>query len=280
MITDEDASTESKVKQNVNHDIEKWSDKNHVVVTFRKMLISGKAQDFGKDSSKLSDSVIDYFAKMFSMAVSENKDKPNKLKASFQAIVPHASGDHKVCEDLQIEWCQFLKDPENFQHKYLEKRGRPTWRWATKLYEEKISNFTTDEFVRKLAPCRSTQVNENLNMIVGAKTPKIRFYGGSESSDFRTAASVAQANERYSYLTLVCDRLRHTTCILQLDKFVTIKGRQFSKAKLILAAVKYKRRRKSLKEIRKRTTKIKESIEGTTYESRAGAEQTAKRSWK
>ena len=47
------------------------------------MLISGKAQDFVKHSSKLSDSVIDYFAKMFSMAVSENKDKPNKLKASF-----------------------------------------------------------------------------------------------------------------------------------------------------------------------------------------------------
>ena len=51
MITDVDASSESKVKQNVNHDFEKWSDKNHVVVTFRKMLISGKAQDFGKDSS-------------------------------------------------------------------------------------------------------------------------------------------------------------------------------------------------------------------------------------
>ena len=80
MITDEDASSESKVIQNenVNHDIEKWSDKNHVVVTFRKILISGKAQDFGKDSSKLSDSVIDYFAKMFPMAVSEKKEKPNK----------------------------------------------------------------------------------------------------------------------------------------------------------------------------------------------------------
>ena len=48
MITDEDALSESNVKQNVNHDIKKWSDKNHVVVTFRKMLISGKAQDFGK----------------------------------------------------------------------------------------------------------------------------------------------------------------------------------------------------------------------------------------
>ena len=123
IITEEDASSEGKVKQNVNHDIEKWSDKSHVVVTFRKMLTSGKAQDFGKDSSKLSDSVTDYFAKMFSIAVSEKKDKPNKLKASSQAIVPHSFGDHKVCEDLQIDWRQFLKDPENFQHKYLEKGG-------------------------------------------------------------------------------------------------------------------------------------------------------------
>ena len=128
------------------------------------------------------------------MAVSENKDKPNKLKASFQAIVPHAFGDHKVCEDLQIEWCQFLKDPENFQHKYLE-NGEDLLEDGLRSYiEEKISNFTTDGFVRKLAPCGSTQVNENLNMIVGTKNPKIRFYGGSQSSDFRTAASVAQAN--------------------------------------------------------------------------------------
>ena len=34
------------------------------------------------------------------MAVSENKDEPNKLKTSFQAIVPHAFGDYKVCKDL------------------------------------------------------------------------------------------------------------------------------------------------------------------------------------
>ena len=43
------------------------------------------------------------------------------------------------------------------------------------------------------------------------------------------------------------------------------------------AAVKHKRRRKSLTEIRKRTTKIKESIEGTTYESGVGADQTTKK---
>ena len=44
MIIDEDASSESKVKRNVNYDIEKWSDKNHIVVIFRKMLISREAK--------------------------------------------------------------------------------------------------------------------------------------------------------------------------------------------------------------------------------------------
>ena len=46
MITDEDASSESKVKQNVNHYIEKWSDKNHVVVTFRKNVNFRKSSRF------------------------------------------------------------------------------------------------------------------------------------------------------------------------------------------------------------------------------------------
>ena len=58
---------------------------------------------------------------------------------------------------------------------------------------------------------------------------------------------------------------------------MTLKDRQFSKAKLRRAAVKYKHRRKSLKQNRKRTTKIKEPIEGTTYESGVGADQTAKK---
>ena len=108
-------------------------------------------------------------------------------------------------------------------------------------------------------------------MMVGTKNPKIRVYGGRESGDFHMAA---QANKRSSYLALVCDRLKHTTCIPQLDKFVTTKDRQFSKAKLRWAAVKYKRHCKSLEEIRR---KIKESIEDTTYKSGVGADQTAKK---
>ena len=36
--------------------------------------------------------------------------------------------------------------------------------------------------------------------MIGAKIPKIRFYGGSESNDFRAACRVAQTNLRYGYI--------------------------------------------------------------------------------
>ena len=46
MITDEDASSENKVKQNVNHDIEKWSDKNHVSCDLQKNVNFWKSAKF------------------------------------------------------------------------------------------------------------------------------------------------------------------------------------------------------------------------------------------
>ena len=36
MIGDEDSSSEAHIKKNVNADIEKWADKNHVVRTLSK----------------------------------------------------------------------------------------------------------------------------------------------------------------------------------------------------------------------------------------------------
>ena len=43
-----------------------------------------------------------------------------------------------------------LKDPENFEHKHLEKGEDLLGDGLRSYIEGKISNFTTDEFVRKL----------------------------------------------------------------------------------------------------------------------------------
>ena len=50
--------------------------------------------------------------------------------------------------------------------------------------------FLTEEAAKKLAPRVSSQRNECVNSLIGTKAPKIRHYGGSESSDFRTAAAI------------------------------------------------------------------------------------------
>ena len=72
--------------------------------------------------------------------------------------------------------------------------------------------------MKKLANLGSTQRNENLNHVIASKSLKVRYYEGSESNDFRTAAGVAQFNESHSYL--VSETLGHTTCADLLGHYV------------------------------------------------------------
>ena len=58
--------------------------------------------------------------------------------------------------------------------------------------ENIMNEYTTDIVLNKLAPCLNSQRNESLNGTIGSKNPKIRYYGGSKSSDFRIACGVAQ----------------------------------------------------------------------------------------
>ena len=52
-----------------------------------------------------------------------------------------------------------------------------------------------------------SQRNESLNGTIASKNVKIRHYGGSESSDVRTACGVAQHNEGHKF---VCKTLMAT----------------------------------------------------------------------
>ena len=47
MVTDEDTSSEARIKFQVNPDIEKWSDMNHVVRILGKLLYEAKTTNFG-----------------------------------------------------------------------------------------------------------------------------------------------------------------------------------------------------------------------------------------
>ena len=85
---------------------------------------------------------------------------------------------------------------------------------------ETLERYACDDVSQKIAPLGSTQRNECLNGIIASKNLKIRFYDGSESSDYRTATAIAQLNEGYSYLSMVTDKLSHRLDLQFLTKYI------------------------------------------------------------
>ena len=119
------------------------------------------------------------------------------MKTGMQNIVPHAFGDHYGCDE---SWCGSKKDPENYNHKDLpygkDLHGDNLKSALTSLFGE----YSTDTVIRKLVPAANSQPNESLNSVVGSKNPKIRYYGRSESNDFRVSYGISQINLGHAYI--------------------------------------------------------------------------------
>jgi len=60
----------------------------------------------------------------------------------------------------------------------------------------------------RIAPCGSTQRNENCNQVVASKHPKNRHYAASESLLSRVSAAVGQINEGTKYIVDVNKKLK------------------------------------------------------------------------
>ena len=147
--------------------------------------------------STLSQKVINYLIKCFSYSVPQNEDDKHELSKSLKSIIPHAFGDHSKCNPT---WCRFHTNPTTYVHNELP--------YGKDLHGDALENalndifaeYTTDLVLEKLAPCLNSQRNESLNGTIGSKNIKIRYYGDSESSDFRIACGVAQRNEGHQYV--------------------------------------------------------------------------------
>lgn len=143
-------------------------------------------------NTPLSDAVISYLEKCFTYALYQNKDNEIGLKQALQAIVPHAFGDHTTCS---MEWCGFLKNPSGYKHVGLPDGWDLQGAALQKCLNDAIQKYTTPEMRKKIAPLSSSQKNEAANSVIGTKSLKIRYYGGSKSNDYRVAAGVPQVNE-------------------------------------------------------------------------------------
>lgn len=75
---------------------------------------------------------------------------------------------------------------------------RETWR---KDLEEIVEIFVQNP--EKLSPLRPSQACEALNNTIGTKSPKICYYGSSESNDYRVATALSQKNLGHDYVSTV-----------------------------------------------------------------------------
>jgi hypothetical protein len=129
-----------------------------------------------------------------------------------------------------------------------------------------FNEYITDIVAGKLAPLTNSQRNESLNGVIGSNNPKIRFYGGSESSDFRVAGGVAQTNLRYGYInkTLQALNIEPGTFCEQFNERMTQKlNHNHNKSRK--STVDFKRRRSHMQSRAVASTSQKEAKEGITY---------------
>lgn len=131
---------------------------------------------------------------MYGHALKQCKDDPDSLKIRLSSIVSHSFGDHGRCGD----WCNYMKDPENYVHKHLPKKQPLSDENLRVKLEAVFQRFVNK--AEELAPCGSSQSNESVNKVVTSKHPKDKFYCGSESLDYRVASAVCQKNRGTSYV--------------------------------------------------------------------------------
>ena len=265
-VGDDDSTTLADINKKVPYGVQKWSDIVHAKRSLNSRLYNLKDRFKGSNCSALSPKVINYLTKCFSYCVTQNAGDSKSLKQGLQCIIPHAFGEHTSCN---VSWCGYKQNPTAYKHTDLPNCKDLHGEALKKVLTELFSEYSTDIVVNKLAPCANSQRNESLNSTIGTKNPKTRYYGGSESNDFRVACGVAQTNIGYSYTAKALEHLNIEPGFHHIDHAAAMDKR-----------VAYNKQRKTTKEFKSRRSQLarqktsqtlrKESNEGTTYGSSVG----------
>ncbi|XP_074109965.1 uncharacterized protein LOC141534487 [Cotesia typhae] len=250
LIGDDDSSAIAAIRREALHEVEKWSDTNHA-----KKNLNSRLYKLG-----LSAKVVNYFGQMFVRVLNHNKGNVEAAAEALSNIVPHAYGNHDKCG----EWLKCREKDNNFIYKDLPKKQPLT---DPKLFENLNNIFDKlSTNASKLAPCGSSQSNESFNNIVINKHPKNKFYGSSESFDYRVAAAVCQKNYGTKYIEYVYDKLS-LSCGKKTKFFRERKDEARIKKYKISQTYGFKSRRYFRKQKRAGKIASKERKEGTSYQT-------------
>ena len=105
IISDDDTTTMSRLRQSISPNIEKISDRNYVKKKFTSSLYS-----LQKTHKSLTLRVIRYLVKCFNYLLhcSSESSNPQRISEGFDARSNHPFGDHSSCSDT---WWKHFKDP-------------------------------------------------------------------------------------------------------------------------------------------------------------------------
>ncbi|XP_076088184.1 uncharacterized protein LOC143058588 [Mytilus galloprovincialis] len=262
---DNDSTTTSRLKVHFE-DLEKKDDQNHVKKGFSKKLY-----ELSKKYKELKHpDVIPYLVRCFMYAIKENEGSTDDLRKGLNRLVPHVSGDHSLCTD--IEWCTYKDDPVNFKYKSLPGGKCLSNDALTSELRELVQQY--NRRAESLQNMGSTQANENFNQIVGSKCPKARSYGGSSSFNSRLSAAVLQKNEGYTWLSMVNEASELSPGQFTMKVGETM-NKKLERQRENQKTQTFKKRRIEKKKNRKKAQQSSSVKEGTTYQQEVEVNENA-----
>ncbi|KAK3923615.1 60 kDa chaperonin [Frankliniella fusca] len=233
--------------------VEKWSDISHIKRNLSNTLYA----------LKLTDQTMIYIKKNFACLLEQNRNNVEATEDAPENLVPHIFGDHTSCSNIGSGvWCRYSEDPVNYKHSGLP-HGKPLSNPTPKATLSKTMERYA-KAAKKIAPGGSSQANESFNNIVCTKAPKYKYYGGSESFDFRLASAVLQKNEGTKYVSGTMHKLSLSPGS-ESAKVREMKDHKRSSRATLQKSKEIKKRRSELKKQKSSTVSAAERRKGITY---------------
>jgi hypothetical protein len=179
---DGDNTIMSKIKSDLNINMKKRFDKNHVVKNVTKSLYQLKAEK----GVKLTKTVISHIEKCLKYVFAKNQGDKDGMEENLRALVPHQFGDHNECSP---RFCGYKRKPGE---KYLHR----SFPYNSALRDENL-RYRLQKIFNPLATNAhqyidrgSSQQCEHANKEVTLRAPKSHHYGHSKSLDYRVYATL------------------------------------------------------------------------------------------
>lgn len=102
LVGDDDTTAITRINEELDPNIQKQSDKNHV-----KKNIANSLYNLQKTHKSLSTKIIKYIQKCFNYMVSQNQGSPSGIEKGLTALSFHSFDNHKECDKL---WCHHKRD--------------------------------------------------------------------------------------------------------------------------------------------------------------------------